>query len=58
MEDFERDYIREHLGVLTVEEILQLPPMKEVLQRLPVEELKAYLAQLEKQLAQDKDSED
>jgi hypothetical protein len=46
------------LGVLTVEEILQLPPMKEVLQRLPVEELKAYLAQLEKQLAQDKDSED
>jgi hypothetical protein len=58
MEDFERDYTREHLGVLTVEEILQLLPMKEVLQRLPVEELKAYLAQLEKQLAQDKDSED
>jgi hypothetical protein len=35
MEDFERDYIREHLHVLTPEEILQ---------RFSKEELKEYLA--------------
>lgn len=58
MEDFRRDYVRDHLDLLTPEEILQRLPMKEVLQQLPVEELKAYLAQLERQSDQDKDSED
>lgn len=67
MEDFERDYVRDHLDVLTVEEILQRLPMKEVLQLLPVEEvlqrlpvkkLKAYLDKLEQESEPDKDKKD
>jgi hypothetical protein len=49
MEDFRRDYRRDHLGLLTVEEILQ---------QIPAEKLKAYLAQLERQPDQDKDKQD
>ena len=45
MEDFRRDYTRDHLDLLTAEEILQ---------RLPTERIKAYLAQLEKQSDRDK----
>ena len=67
MEDFRRDYVRDHLDLLTPEEILQrLPmqevlqqlPMQEVLQQLPVEELKAYLAQLEQHAEQDEEPKD
>ena len=67
MEDFERDYVRDHLDVLTVEEILQrlptkevlqLLPVEEVLQRLPVEKLKAYLDKLEQESEPDKDKKD
>ena len=39
MEDFERDYVRDHLGVLTAEELLQHVLLEELLQHVPVEEL-------------------
>ena len=58
MEDFRRDYRRDHIGLLTVEEILQQVPVEEILQRIPAEKLKAYLAQLEHQPDQDKDNQD
>ncbi len=58
MEDFEQDYVRDHLDVLTVEEILQQLPLKEILQRLPAEELKAYVAKLAKESEPDKDKKD
>jgi DNA-binding transcriptional MerR regulator len=49
MEDFRRDYTRDHLELLTAEEILQ---------RLPTEKIKAYLAQLEQQSDRDKKDKD
>ena len=37
-EDFERDFTREHLHLLTVEDWLNVLPMNELLKRAPVEE--------------------
>ena len=56
MEDFKRDYIREHLHVLTAEEILQNFSKEELLQGFSKEELKEYLAKREQSQAAPKSS--
>jgi len=53
MEDFRRDYIREHAA-----EILEQFSAEERLQGLSLEELRGYLAKLEQQQKQAKDNEE
>ncbi|MDI6794444.1 MAG: hypothetical protein QME81_16525, partial [bacterium] len=57
MKDFQRDYVKEHLNVLTpeevlqrfsAEEVLQRFSAEEVLQRFSAEEIKAYLEKQKK----------
>jgi preprotein translocase subunit Sec63 len=55
-EDFRRDYTREHLGLLTLDDILQRFSAEEVLQRFSADEIKAYLERLEKQQKRRKQS--
>ncbi|ETX04094.1 MAG: hypothetical protein ETSY2_30810 [Candidatus Entotheonella gemina] len=45
LEDFRRDYTRDHVDLLTPDERLQGLSLEEVLQRFSPEELQAYLAQ-------------
>ncbi len=58
MEDFKKDYIRENLGELEPEEILEMLPVEERLKGLPAEErlkglslkvIEAYLETLTKE---------
>lgn len=45
LEDFRRDYTRDHVDLLTPDERLQGLSLEEVLQRFSLEELRAYLSQ-------------
>ncbi len=48
MEDFQKDYVRDHLGVLSTDEILKRISTDEILKRISLEEIQSYLEKQKK----------
>ncbi len=49
MEDFQKEYVRDHLGVLSTDEILKRLSTDEILKRFSLEEIQNYLEKEQKQ---------
>ena len=49
MEDFQKDYVREHLGVLSTDDRLKGLSTDEILKRISQEEIQKYLEKKQKQ---------